>query len=133
MINFDLMRYGTHALVGYGSLLAYDVLIEGYKLDGGFAMSDAASFAVSTVVSNLAYDLLSSVLPYINENNISGMITKPVLNGIIYMYLFDYMTNKRYPGSRDATSAFLVGSIGCVISYYIENPLLSLFGIRSHY
>ncbi len=132
MINFDLMRYGTHALVGYGSLLAYDIFIEGYKFDGGFAMSDAATFAVATVVSNLGYDLLSSVVPYINESNFAGMITRPVLNGIIYMYLFDYMTNRKYPGSRDTTSAFLVGSLGCVIAYFIENPLLSLFGYRQY-
>ena len=42
------------------------------------------------------------------------------------------MTNRRYPGMRDPTSAFLVGSVGSLLVKYIESPVLSLLGLQSY-
>jgi hypothetical protein len=131
MERFDLMKYATNAAFGYAGILAYDVFVLGYKVDGGFAMSDASSFAISTLLSNFSSEILSSVVPYLHEGNFAGMISYPLLNGLIYVYVFDMMTNNKYPGNRDSTSAFLVGSFGSLITRYIESPVLNLFGIRS--
>ena len=130
MYKFDLVKYATNAAFGYASIMAYDTLILGLRYDGGFAMSDASSFALSTVLSNFTSEVLSSMVPYLNENNFVGMISYPLINGIVYSFVFDAMTNKKYPGIRDSTSAFLVGSVGLLLIRYIENPVLSLFGLQ---
>ena len=132
MLQYDVMKYVSHAAVSYGALLAYDCLVEDYKLDGGFAMSDAYSFAIASFVSDLSYDLLSSALPYLNDGHFTGMVARPLINGIIYMYLFDYMTNQKYPSGRDSSRAFVIGAFGSLLSSYIQNPLLGLFGIKSY-
>ena len=130
-MQYDIMKYGTHALIGFGGALAYDVFIEGRELNGGFAFSDASTFALSTVVSNLTYDVLSGLLPYLNDGSFAGMIAQPILNGLVYMYLYDYMTGSKYPSIRNETQSFIMGSIGVLILSYVENPILSLFNLRS--
>lgn len=133
MMKYNLVQYATHAAFSYVGVLAYDVFVLGYRYDGGFAMSDAGSFAVSTILSNFSAEVLSSFVPYLYEGNFAGMISYPLLNGIIYMYVFDMFTNRKYPGLRDSTGAFLVGSIGCLLTRYLESPVLSLFGIHNTY
>ena len=101
MMKFDIMKYVTHAAIGYGAFLAYDTLVLGYKIDGGFAMSDAGSFAMSSVIAYFTYEILTSLVPYINENSLLGMISYPLLTGIIYSYVYDMNTGRRYGGIRD--------------------------------
>ena len=101
MIKYDVMKYVTHAAIGYGTFLAYDTLVLGYKLDGGFAMSDASSFAMSSVIAYFTYEILSSLVPYLNENSLLGMISYPLLTGIVYSYVYDMNTGRRYSGVRD--------------------------------
>ena len=132
MMRYDIMRYATHAAFGYASVLFYDSVVLGFRYDGGFPMSDAGSFALSSVISNFTCDVLSSLVPYLNEGSLAGMISCPIINGIIYSYVYDMMTNRRYPGMRDPTSAFLVGSVGSLLVKYIESPVLSLFGLQSY-
>jgi len=133
MFKYDLMKYATNAAFGYASILAYDVLVNGYELNGGFAMSDATSFAISSVLTNFSGDVLSSVVPYLYEGNLASMLTYPLLNGIIYMTVFDMMTNNKYPGNRDSTGAFLVGSISNLVIRYVESPVLNLFGMVNYH
>ena len=131
MMKYDIVKYATHAAAGYATILAYDTLVLGFKLDGGFAMSDASSYAISTVLTNFSGDFLISMVPFLNDNNYLGSIVGyPLIQGVIYMYVFDMMTNKKYPGFRDSTNAFLIGSVGLFITKYIESPLLSLFGLN---
>jgi len=130
MMTYDLTKYSTHALIGFAGVVAYDTLIEGYKLDGGFSYNDAATFALSTVVSNVTYDILSSFLPYLNEGSLPGLIGKPLINALVYSYMFDMMLNKKYPGIRDSTNAFVVGAIGDLLLGYVESPILALFGVK---
>ena len=132
MDKYNMIKYASHAAFGYFSLLAYDTLVLGFKIDGGFVMSDATSFALSTVLTNFSCDVLSSMVPYINDGSFIGMISCPLINGIIYSYVYDMMTNRRYPGIRDPTNTFLVGSVGLLLTRYIESPVLSLFGLKSY-
>jgi hypothetical protein len=131
MNNFDLVKYGSHAVVAYLGLTAYDVFVEGKTFTESFTMNDAGTFALSTVVSNLAFEVVSGMLPYFNEGSISGMIGKPLLNGIVYMYLYNSFVDGKYPYTRDGMKAFYIGAIGSLLVGYLENPLMGLFSIRS--
>ncbi len=84
--------------------------------------------AVSVVISNLVYDIVSSLLPYLHKNNFVGQLAHPVLNGIVYMYVYNMMTAGVYRGARDNTKEFFVGSIGQLLIEYSQAPLMSLFG-----
>ena len=39
-----------------------------------FVSSDATSMAISIVISNLVYDVVSSLAPYLSKNNFIGQI-----------------------------------------------------------
>ncbi len=133
MIKYDFMKYTSHAVMSFSSLLAYDVFIMGYNLNSGYPVKDATAFAISSVVSNFSSELLSSLVPYLNENNLTGMLSYPLLSGLVYSYIYDMNVNNSYPGIRDKNSAFIIGSVGCLLVRYIENPIMSLFGFKSYY
>lgn len=131
MLRFDLMRYGTHALIGYAGILAYDSLIDGRTISESFTMNDAATFAVSTIVSSIGLEVVSNIMPILNEGYL-GMVSGPVINGLVYMYMYDSFVGKRYQYYRDDMKAFYVGSIGLLLLKYVESPVLSLFGMRNY-
>ena len=130
MNNFDLMKYGTHAVIGYAGVLAYDVFIEGKQLRENFTMADAATFAVSSVVSSLALEVAGGILPFLHDKGLVGMISGPVLQGIVYMYLYENMVGKNYPYNRDGLKAFYIGSLGNLLVGYLQNPIGVLFGLK---
>jgi hypothetical protein len=67
-----------------------------------------------------------------NNNTVSGMITRPLLVGIIYMYLFNYFVRPEYETSRDNTNLFLMSSLASVFLNYATNPIMSLFGLKNY-
>jgi hypothetical protein len=113
MNQYDLVKYGSQAIVGALLISAYDVFVEGYELKlNGFVSSDATSMAIAVIISNLVYDISSSIVPYLNKNNFVGKLTQPVLNGIIYLYVYNMMTAGVYRGIRDNTRLAIIGSVG---------------------
>ena len=133
MFKYDLMNYAGHAAVGYGALLFYDVVVEGVNIQSSYVMKDALVFGLSTIVSTLASDVISGLIPYINEGSFGGMISRPLINGLVYMYLYDYMIVGKYGEARSDEKTFMVGAILCLITGYLQNPIMSLFGVRSSY
>ena len=43
------------------------------------------------------------------------------------------MLSRKYPGNRDSTNAFIVGSVGDLLLGYVESPIMALFGVRIGY
>ena len=132
MISFDVMKYGTNAAIGYVGIMAYDVFIDVKNYRDAFTMADASTFAIASIASDMSYELLSNVIPYINDGSFLGMVAHPLLQGLIYSYLYDSMVNKSYPYNRDNLKAFYLGSILSLLSSYAKNPILSLFGMRQY-
>ena len=95
-------------------------------------MKDALTFGISSEVSSLACEVLCSLVPYLNEGNLHGYIVNPVLSGVIYLMLYDYMVSPSYNGFRDTSTNFFVGSVLTLLVSYVENPIASLFGLK-HY
>ena len=131
MNNFDFTKYLTHGSVAFLGFAAYDCFIDGKEFRG-YALNDAGAFAISSLSSLWLKDLLSDLWGGMESNSIQGMISKPLLNGLIYMYLYDYMVkpNNTRITSRTGMETFIMGSIGDVIGGYLENPLSSLFGYK---
>lgn len=129
-MKYDIMRYSSHSLVAMGSLVLYDVFVDGRGFTEGFTMDDAITIGVSTLATNLLYDVLSGLLPYLYENNVFGMISRPILTGLVYMYMYDWMMSNKYSGYRENTKTFYIGAVGCLLVRYIESPVLSLFGMN---
>ena len=130
MMNFDLMKYGTHALIGMAGIYAYDSLID--KKDNAFIMQDVYSIGITAVVSDISVEVITGFLPYLNNKSLPSMLLTPVLNGIVYMYLYNYMVADIFRGNRDSTKAFFVESLISLFTSYLENPIASLFGYRSY-
>jgi hypothetical protein len=130
MISFDLMKYGTHALIGFAGIYAYDSFIDGK--DNAFAMKDGYTLALSTIVADVTAEVITGFLPYLQNNSLPSMLLTPLLNGIVYMYLYDSMVGNVFRGNRNASKAFMVGSLISLLTSYLENPIASLFGYK-HY
>lgn len=132
MIRFDLYKYVTHASIGFVGIAAYDYFIDGKQLTESFTIEDATTYALTTLVTNLAVEVTSGVLPYLNEGTFAGTITSPVINGLVYMYLFDTMVKNKYPYSRDSSKEFYIGAFGALLVSYLQSPLMSLFGMSRY-
>ena len=129
MIKLDFMKYLSKGAVAFGIFSAYDVFVENREFNG-FASKDGLTFALSTVAAEWSADLLSGVWN-MNENSITGMISKPLLNGFIYMYLYNYMVRDNYEGGNDNSRNFIMAALGDVLLGYVANPIASLFsGVR---
>ena len=134
MQSYDFVKYSSQAVVGALLISLYDVFVEGYELKlNGFVSSDAFSMAISVVISNLAYDVISGLVPFLEKSNFMGQIAHPILNAIVYMYVYNMMTAGVYRGNRDNTNLMIVGSIGQLLIDYSQAPLMSLFGLKTFY
>lgn len=131
--NYDLMKYSTHSLVAMGSIVLYDVFVDGRSLTEGFTQNDAITIGLSTLATNVIFDVVSGVIPYLNENSTVGMISRPLLTGLVYSYMYEYLMSERYSGYRQNSQVFYIGAVGCLFVRYIEAPVLSLlFGMKSY-
>lgn len=127
-MSYDLVKYGTHALIGAASIYAYDSLID--EKDNAFAMKDAYTIALSAVISEVSTEVISGFLPYLQNNSIPSMLLTPLLQGLIYMYLYEMMVGNVFRGNRSSSKAFFVGSVISLLTKYLENPIASLFGLK---
>ena len=131
MDKFDTVKYLSKGAVAFGLFSVYDVLLDD-KSFSDYAWKDGATFALSTVVAEWAADLLSGVWN-MNEKSVSGIISRPLLNGIVYMYLYNYFIRPDYEGVRDNTNNFIMASLAEVLLSYVSNPIISIFGgVRSY-
>ena len=133
MQKYDFFKYSVQAaIVGVGCI-AYDSLYEGKSPTESFVLNDALVLVISSVASNVVYDVVSGLLPFIQDSSIIAFIGKPLLSGVIYMLLFDMMIKDKFPYFRDGMTNFYIGSIGSLLELYLQNPVLSLFGMKSFY
>ena len=86
----------------------------------------------SQVASSLAYDVISGFLPYLNEGSVGGLISRPLLTGAIYMWFYDMMISEKYMNTREDSKTFMVGAGLCLVSGYLQNPIMSLFGMKNY-
>ena len=132
MFQFDITKYLTHASVGFMAVTAYDSFIEGRDFRQ-FSLLDGGTYALSSVISLWASDLLCSAWGG-SSNSLQCMMSKPLINAIVYLYLYDMIvkpSNEEYR-NRSSTELLVMGSLGDVVLRYLENPLTSLFGYKNY-
>ncbi len=78
----------------------------------------------------MANEFLISLLPYIKEGSLSGMVVHHVITAIVYMYLYPSMVGNQYAGYRDSFDELKIGVLLSIFVGYIHNPVLSLFGMK---
>ena len=130
MMQFDTTKYLIHGSVSFAGLLAYNVLVEG-RPNNSYSMKDAGCYSLSSVSSLWAADILESLWGSGGLNHtIQGMITKPLLNGLFYMYLYNYLVRENYQNNRSNNTNFMIGAFGDIVVKFTENPLAGLFGFH---
>jgi hypothetical protein len=64
------------------------------------------------------------------------MVINPLLNGFLYMYLYEYFLKNQLEywrlNLRSNNTNFMIGAGGNILISWISNPLLSLFGLKSY-
>ena len=128
MIKFDMINYATKGVFSFALYSAYDVFVEGRQFNG-FSSRDGAAFALSIISAEWTADILSNMWDM--NNGVAGFLTRPLLTGIIYMYLFNYFVRTEYNSDRDNTKTFIMGSVSELLLHYAANPIYALFGLRN--
>ena len=129
-MSLEISNLVMNAGFAYGGLTLYDVFANGKLFSESFTMNDGAAFALSVIVSNYAYDILSSFVPYLNDVYVIKLISKPLLNGLVYQYFYNMIVADKFPYERDGTKTLIIGALGSLLLNYLNSPLLSLFGYR---
>ena len=132
MMNYDLSKFLNKGLLSAGVVIAYDCIVD-KKEFGEYAFKDGLTFALSSIASEWAVDILAGVWN-MNENSIQGMISRPLLTGIIYMYLYNNMIRPEFQGNtlNDNSTNFVMAALLEVLLSYVSNPLASLFGYKNY-
>ena len=133
MNSYDYQKYFYQSIVVGLSGIAYNVFYDGKSATSSYVLNDAFVLVLSSVGSNIIYDIVSNIMPIINDNSVIGMIGRPLMTGIVYMYLYDMMIKGKYQYDRNSMTNFYAASLLSLLESYIESPLYSLFGVSLKY
>ena len=134
MIKYDVAKYTTKFIIGTAILGAYNIVVDGKSFSASSTWYDAATFGASNIISNAVNDLLYDFL-HMNNQGLFPMLTEPLLNLVIYQYMYDNFTRPNYrgfAGERSRNSVMLIGGLGNVILRFVENPILGLWGMKGY-
>ena len=99
-----------------------------------YALTDSLTFSLSNITTLAIKDILANF--YNSYEGMASMIINPVLNGFLYMYLYDYFVKNQLAFSRlnirSNNINFMLGAGGNILIAWFSNPLLSLFGLKSY-
>ena len=124
--KFDLIKYGTKSIISLGAVYLYDQYVD--DRGSAFSLTDGYTAALSFLASDILIDILSAYIPYLGDQSFVGQISRPLLNGIIYMYLYDMLVNSKFQNVRSASENILMGAVSSLLIGYVQSPLSSLFG-----
>ena len=125
MIKFQLGKIGVKFLISSALLGAFDMIMENQGFNTKLLI-DSSMFGMCEIIPDLFMDLWD-----INNGiyNISGMILKPLLSGILYAFLYDKFISN-YLGynslKRNSYYNFILSVGGNILTKYIQNPIESL-------
>jgi len=131
MNQFDTIKYLTKGASAFLLLSVYDTFVDS-KSFMDYSLYNSGSFALSVVTTELIADIISGFWN-MNEKSLQGMITRPILTGLIYLYLYNYIVAPRNDREipKTGTELMIMGSVGQLLVQYLESPLSSLFGYRN--
>ena len=135
MLKLDFAKYLTKGGLSFVAMAAYDMIIDGYKLTNSYLLEDSFTFAISNVTASAGSDLLLDLIGG-SYDGLGHMIAEPLLNGYLYMYLYNSFIRNKIEYSRlnkrDNTNNFVMGAVSNVLLKWFTNPIYSLFGVKMH-
>ena len=133
-MNYNLTQYGYHFISAYALMSLYDQFVEGRQFSSKYVMYDSATFALSGMGAVFLKEVVEGIMPSM-PGSFQSMVYKPLIHGLIYMYLYKMMVEPNELGGENYRSNkmnFVVGFVGEVLTRYIESPLVGFFtGISS--
>lgn len=130
--QIDVPKYSIKAALSFLGMSAYNWFVTKIDFMRQEQLKDSAFFALSNVSSGIIWDVVFDMIG--NKTGLQGMILEPLINAFIYPYLYDmYIYRSLYNSSyvRTNQSNMILGGVSNIILKYVENPLMSLFGIKS--
>jgi len=134
MLKFDIPNYLTKGGIWFGAMLLYNMVVDKNNFTSKYALTDSLTFSLSNITTLAIKDILANF--YNSYEGMASMIINPVLNGFLYMYLYDYFVKNQLAFSRlnirSNNINFMLGAGGNILIAWFSNPLLSLFGLKSY-
>ena len=135
MLKLDFAKYLTKGGLSFVAMAAYDMIIDGYKLTNSYLLEDSFTFAISNVTASAGSDLLLDIIGG-SYDGLGHMLAEPLLNGYLYMYLYNSFIRNKIEYSRlnkrDNTNNFVMAAVSNVLLKWLTNPIYSLFGVKMH-
>jgi hypothetical protein len=88
MLKFDIPNYLTKGGISFGLMLLYNTVIDNNSVTSKYALTDSLTFSLSNISTIAIKDILSNF--YNSYEGLSSMVINPLLNGFLYMYLYEY-------------------------------------------
>ncbi len=98
MLKFDIPNYLTKGGISFGLMLLYNTVIDKQAITSKYALTDSLTFGLSNIWTIAIKDILSNF--YNSYEGVSSMIISPLLNGFLYMYLYEYFLKNQVGFSR---------------------------------
>ncbi len=134
MLKFDIPNYLTKGGMWFGIMLLYNTVIDKNSFTWKYALTDWLTFSLASITTLALKDVLSNF--YNSYDGMASMVINPVLNGFLYMYLYEYFLKNQLAFSRlnirRNTTNFMLGAGGNILISWFSNPLLWLFGLKSY-
>ena len=131
--QIDLPKYTIKAGLWFLGMSLYNSFVTKIDFMRWEQLKDSAFFALSNVSSGIISDLVFDMIG--NKTGLQGMILEPLINAFVYPYLYDMYIYRSLSGGayvKSNQTNMILGGVGNVILKYVENPLMSLFGIKSY-
>ena len=137
MYKFQIGKYSSKALISAALLIGYDMLIEKKNLTNSSTLSDALSFTLSQLGSDITSDVIANMWGTNTIFDVGNMLFQPFLSGVLYMYLYNVFVrtslNKNKENLRSNKTNFMYGALSQILIKYLNNPISSLlFGIEKY-
>jgi len=121
------LSYVVEPAIAGGLVYLFDVFYENKGYTSGFVMNDFLAMFGSSLSSKIANDVINSIVNIPNELYIN-MLIKPIINVLLYPYLYNLMVVKQFPitGGRDTNITMILAALVSLISSYTNDPMTNL-------
>lgn len=132
MSKFSTLFYGKPIVAG-GVLYASNVFYEKQGYLNSIPLYDSILMVGSVFLSDVVTTLVADNLELDNEY-MKRSIIEGILNAFVYSFAYKFILNSRFQSSarRDSTANYALGFLAVILTDFLENPLLSLMGMKLH-
>lgn len=109
----------------------YDIIIQGNTLKDISVLYDALLMTTSSMISDAIDEMLFDQLRFgPGEKIFKTVIIEAIASSVIYSFGYSFILNNKFPAlcGRENGANYIIGFVIVLVSNWLENPIMKLFG-----